>query len=174
MDYYDAQKTTNTEEIIMGRIILILALIIIFAPALLSQPVATDGVMTIYPAAEVKWQEGPPALNKGARMAILEGDPTKEGLFTIRLRLPDGFSIQPHFHSQVEHVTVLSGAFNLGMGEKFDKSAAREMPTGTFGFWPAGMKHFAWAKGDTVLQVHGTGPWTITYINAADDPRKKP
>ncbi len=161
----------------MRRILLIFALTIIFAPALLGQGITTEGAMGIYPAAEVKWREGLPSLQKGAKFAVLEGDPTKEGLFTMRLWLPDGFSISPHFHSAVEHVTVLSGTFNLGMGESFNKSATREMPAGTFGFWPAGMKHFAWARGDTVLQLHGTGPWTITYVNPADDPRnaaKKP
>jgi hypothetical protein len=91
----------------------------------------------------------------------------------MRLSLPDGFVIQPHFHSNVEHVTVISGTFNIGMGEKFDKTAAREMTLGTFGFWPAGMRHFAWAKGETILQLHGIGPWTITYVNPSDDPRRK-
>ena len=62
------------------------------------------------------------------------------------------------------------------MGDKFDQTATRAMPAGTFGFWPAEMKHFAWANGETVLQLHGTGPWMITYLNPADDPRraKKP
>jgi hypothetical protein len=131
----------------------------------------TAGEMGISPPAEIKWIDGPPSLPAGARFAVLEGDPAKEGLFTMRLRLPDGFKIAPHWHSKVEHVTVLSGTFNIGMGEKFDQKATREMPAGTFGYWPAGMRHFAWAKGDTILQLHGTGPWTITYVNPSDDPR---
>jgi quercetin dioxygenase-like cupin family protein len=89
----------------------------------------------------------------------------------MRLWLPDGFKVAPHWHPKVEHVTVISGTFNLGVGEKFDQAGAREMPAGTFGFWPAGMRHFAWAKGDTVIQLHGNGPWTITYVNPSDDPR---
>ena len=127
--------------------------------------------MGFYSPAEVKWIDGPAALPAGAKFAVLEGDPAKEGPFVIRLRLPDGFRVQPHWHPKVERVTVISGIFNLGMGEKFDQSAMRRMPAGTFGFWPAGMRHFAWAKGDTVLQLHGIGPWTITYVNPADDPR---
>lgn len=128
--------------------------------------------MKIYPSADIQWKAGPASLPSGAKFAVLEGDPSKEGLFTMRLMLPDGFRIPPHFHSQVEHVSVVSGTFNIGMGEKFDQTTTREMTAGTFGFWPPGMKHFAWTKGETVLQLHGTGPWTITYVNPADDPRK--
>ncbi len=168
----------------MNRILLTVVFIIIFVPAAFGQVAPktdhmdmTAPAMSVYSAAEVKWLEGLPSIPKGAKFAILEGDPTKEGLFTMRLWLPDGYSVKPHFHSQVEHVTVVSGTFNIGTGEKFDKAATREMTAGAFGHWPAGMKHFAWAKGETVLQLHGIGPWTITYVNPADDPRnagKKP
>ena len=129
------------------------------------------GEMGIFPADKVKWTDGPASLPPGAKLAVLEGDPGKEGFFTMRLWLPDGFKVAPHWHPKVEHVTVISGTFNLGMGEKFDQTGAREMLAGTFGFWAAGMKHFAWAKGDTVIQLHGIGPWTITYVNPSDDPR---
>jgi len=104
---------------------------------------------------------------------VLEGDPTKEGPFVMRISVPDGFMIPPHFHPKVERVTVISGIFNLGMGEKFDKTTTQKMTAGTFGFWPAGMKHFAWADGATVVQLHGIGPWSITYVNPSDDPRNK-
>lgn len=133
---------------------------------------SAKGEIALYPTAEIKWKDGPPSLPAGAKFAVLEGDPTKEGLFTMRLSFPDGFKIPPHWHSKVEHITVISGTFNIGMGEKFDQSATRPMPAGTFGFWPPEMRHFAWAQGETVLQLHGTGPWTITYVNPADDPRK--
>jgi uncharacterized protein DUF4437 len=127
--------------------------------------------MGIFPPAKVQWKDGPASLAAGAKVAVLEGDPAKEGFFTMRLWLPDGFKIAPHWHPKVEHVTVISGTFNLGMGERFDQSATREMPAETFGFWAAGMRHFAWAKGETVIQLHGTGPWMITYVNPLDDPR---
>jgi quercetin dioxygenase-like cupin family protein len=128
---------------------------------------------SIYESAQIKWQQGPAALPAGAKLAVLEGDPAKNGPFTMRLMMPDGYKIQPHTHPKVEHVTVIAGTFNLGMGEKFDESGGHEMPAGTFGFWPAGMKHFAWAKGETIIQLHGVGPWTINYLNPADDPRNK-
>ncbi len=129
-----------------------------------------DGIH-LYPAADIQWKDGPASLPAGAKFAVLEGDPSKEGFFTMRLWFPDGYKIQPHWHPKVEHVTVISGTFYLGMGEKFDQTGAREMPAGTFGFWPAEMRHFAWAKGNTVVQLHGIGPWSITYVNPADDPR---
>lgn len=163
----------------MKRIIWMVALVISLAPLTRGQQTAmtghderkTTGDMRISPPAEVSWKDGPASLPAGAKMAVLEGDPSKEGFFTMRLWLPDGFKISPHFHPKVEHVTVLKGTFNFGMGAKFDQTATREMPEGTFGFWPAGMQHFAWAKGETILQLHGIGPWMITYVNPSDDPR---
>ena len=125
----------------------------------------------IHVPAEIEWVSGPPSLPPGAQLAVLEGDPAKEGFFTMRIRLPDGYAIPPHTHPKVEHVTVISGTFHFGMGTKLDRSATREMPAGTFGFWPAGMQHFAWAKGETVVQLHGIGPWSIQYLDPADDPR---
>jgi hypothetical protein len=125
----------------------------------------------IYSPDKIKWQDGPASLPAGARFAVFEGDPTKEGLITMRVWMPDGYKVPPHMHPQIEHLTVISGTFNLGMGERFDKALTQPMPAGTFGFWPAGMKHFAWAKGETVVQLHGVGPWKIEYVNPADDPR---
>ncbi len=89
--------------------------------------------MSLYPAAEIQWSDGPASLPARAKVAVLEGDPTKEGFFTMRLWLPDGFKIPPHWHPKVEHVTVISGTFNIGMGEKLDQTATKEMPAGTFG-----------------------------------------
>ena len=129
---------------------------------------------TLVPATDVQWKDGPVSLGTGAMMAVLQGDPTRPGAFTMRLRFPDGFRVNPHWHTQVEQVTVLAGALNLGMGDRFDRAATRRLSAGSFGYWPAGMRHFAWAEGETVLQLHGQGPWTITYVNPADDPRNSP
>ncbi len=129
--------------------------------------------ISLYPIAEIQWKDGPASLQAGARIAVLEGDPTKEGFFTMRLWFPDGVKVQPHWHPRIEHVTVISGTLNIGMGDKFDQAATRPMPTGTFGFWPPEMRHFAWAKGNTVIQLHGIGPWVINYLNPSDDPRNK-
>ena len=121
----------------------------------------------------MKWQEGPKSIPVGAKLVILEGDPGKEGPFVMRLRLPNGYEIPAHTHPKVERLTVISGTFNLVMGEKLDKKDVRKMPAGSFGYWPAGMKHRVWAEGETEVQLHGIGPWTINYVNPDDDPRNK-
>jgi quercetin dioxygenase-like cupin family protein len=131
------------------------------------------GEMVIFPAAEIKWREGPPSLPKGALVAVLEGDPGKEGPFVLRVKMPDGYRVPPHTHPKTERITVLSGTFHIGMGAKFDEKAGRVMAAGSFGHWPAGMKHFAWVEGETVIQLHGTGPWSIQYVNPDDDPRNQ-
>jgi quercetin dioxygenase-like cupin family protein len=122
---------------------------------------------------DLKWVDGPATLEKGAKMVILEGNPSKEGPFVMRVKLPDGFRIMPHTHPKDERVTVLQGTLYLGMGATFDEKAAKAMPPGSYGRTEAGMKHFGWVKGETILQLHGTGPWTIDYVNPKDDPRKK-
>jgi len=106
-------------------------------------------------------------------VAVPEGDPAKDGPFVMRVKLPDGTRIMPHTHPEDERVTVLSGTLYLGMGEKFNGKAAKEMPAGSYGRTRAGVTHFGWVKGETVLQLHGTGPWAVHYANPADDPRKK-
>jgi quercetin dioxygenase-like cupin family protein len=124
-------------------------------------------------ADEVKWMPAPPSLPPGAQLAVIEGDPSKAGgTYTIRAKMPDGYRVPPHWHPVTENVTVLEGAFFIGMGDKFDQSAGKELKAGAFASMPVGVRHFAWAKGATVIQVHGVGPFEINYVNAADDPRK--
>jgi quercetin dioxygenase-like cupin family protein len=132
-----------------------------------------DEEFAIFRSNDLEWRDGPNSLPPGAKLALLEGDPTKDGSFVMRLRLPDGYRIPPHTHTKTERLTVISGTFNIGMGDTFDTDAGREMAAGSFGHWAAGMKHFVWAKGETVVQLHGIGPWSIQYVNPADDPRNK-
>jgi quercetin dioxygenase-like cupin family protein len=121
----------------------------------------------------LKWVE-PPTF-PGARLAVVQGDPSKEGLFVYRVKLPANYKIAPHTHKASENVTVLSGVFFIGMGEKFDQGSGKELPVGGFVSVPPQHPHFAWAgKEETVVQVHGVGPTDITFVNPADDPRKKP
>ncbi len=122
----------------------------------------------------LKWVDAPPSLPAGAKMVVLQGDPTKEGMFTLLFKVPDGFKIPPHTHPADEHVTVLSGMFFMGTGSKFDTSKGKELPAGSFVLMPKGMQHFAWVKGETIIQLHGIGPWGINYVNPDDDPRNKP
>src|SRR5207249_2110974 len=110
--------------------------------------------LEIFPPALIKWQAGPASLPAGALLAVLEGDPTKEGPFVFRLKLPDGYRVAPHTQPKTERVTVISGTFHIGMGATFDQAKGRIMPAGTFGYWRTGMKHFVWTKGETILQFH--------------------
>ena len=150
-------------------------LLLVFSSVLLSRSVRGDehemDGFRLYPVKEIEWKDGPPSLPKGAKIAVLEGDPSKEGPFVFRVKAPDGYRIPPHTHPKTERVTVISGTFNIGMGDRFDEKAAKPMPAGTYGYWETGMKHFVWADGETVVQLHGIGPWTINYVNPDDDPR---
>ena len=166
-------RTLRAMAILVGMRILIVAtaLWIVTGQAVLADAETAKDQPGIHLASSLQWKDGPPSLPPGAKIALLEGDPTTDGFFTMRLLLPDGYKIPPHTHPKVEHVTVISGTFNLGMGDNFDARSGHEMPAGTFGFWPAGMKHFAWTKGETTIQLHGIGPWTINYVKPEDDPR---
>lgn len=128
---------------------------------------------TILGPNEVKWSPGPPSIPPGAQAAVLYGDPGKEGLFALRLKLPKGYRLAPHTHPKPEIVTVISGTFRLGMGETADQSKAQPLGAGSFFAMPPGMAHFAFTDEDTVIQLNATGPWSLTYVNPNDDPRKK-
>jgi hypothetical protein len=120
---------------------------------------------------DLNWQPAP-AVGPGAQMAVIEGD-LKTGPFAFRLKIPANLRIGVHTHPTTEHVTVLSGTFHLGIGDKFDASGAKAYPAGGWAVMPPGMAMFAFTKEETLLQVHGTGPWGVTYLDPADDPRKK-
>jgi quercetin dioxygenase-like cupin family protein len=104
-------------------------------------------------------------------MAVLAGDPTKKGPFTVRMQAPAGYKIPPHTHPTAENLTVISGTFNIGTGDRVDEAAGKALEAGGFVVLPAGMKHYAWSTTETVLQIHGKGPFEIKYVNPADDPR---
>lgn len=127
----------------------------------------------IVKADEVTWSAGPPSLPAGAQAAVLYGDPTKEGLFAMRLKLPAGYRIAPHRHPKPEIVTVISGAFHIGMGANADPATTQRLQPGSFFAFDPGLVHYAHVQEDTVVQLNSTGPWAITYDNPADDPRNK-
>jgi quercetin dioxygenase-like cupin family protein len=114
---------------------------------------------------DVKWGEGPPSLQKGAQIAVISGNPGMAGPFVIRLKFPAGFKIAPHWHPTDEHVTVVSGTMAFGMGEKFDEAAMKTLAGGSYALMPAEMRHFAMAKTAAIVQVHGTGPFVLNYVN---------
>jgi quercetin dioxygenase-like cupin family protein len=123
--------------------------------------------------AEIKWGPAPPALPPGAQAAVLAGDPGKEGPFVLRAKLPAGYKVPPHWHPVDEYVTVLSGTLQVGMGDKVDAASMRSLTAGSFITAEKEMRHYVQAKGPTVIQVSAMGPFAITYVNAADDPRNK-
>jgi quercetin dioxygenase-like cupin family protein len=122
---------------------------------------------------EIKWAPGPASLPPGAEATVLYGDPGKEGLFALRLRLPKGYRIAPHSHPKPEIVTVISGTFRLGTGTSADPDKARPLPAGSFFAMSPGMVHYAGADELTVIQLNSTGPWSLNYVNPKDDPRQK-
>jgi len=123
------------------------------------------------PPAALKWGAAPAAFPAGAKMAVVSGDPSAAGMFTIELSMPDGYRIPPHFHPTDEAVEVKEGTFLVGMGDTFDSAKLQAMAVGQKGSVPANAHHFALAKGSTVVAVTAMGPFAMTYINASDDPR---
>jgi len=121
---------------------------------------------------DIQWGEMPPNMPAGAKMAVLAGDPGKAGPYVLRIKAPDGYKVAAHWHPMAENITIVSGEFHLGVGDKFDESQAKTMAAGSFGNMPAKMHHYAWTKGETEVQVHGNGPFKLIYVNPADDPSK--
>lgn len=121
---------------------------------------------------DLKWADVP-SLPPGAKIAVLEGAMNEAKPFTIRLKFPADYDIPPHSHPAIERVTVLSGTFNMGTGDKMDKQQGMALPVGGLAIMQPGTNHFAWTNEDTIVQLNGTGPWGIKYVNATDDPRKQ-
>lgn len=157
------------KAILNSTSVVLLAMVFSWGQSFAEETQSAD--MHLYPPASMEWKAGPAVIPAGAKMAVLEGDPTKEGWFVVRFQFPEGYHIPAHTHPKTERVTVISGALYLATGESLDRTTAKKLPAGSFGYWPAGMKHAAWSEGETVIQLHGVGPWQITYVNPADDPR---
>ena len=119
---------------------------------------------------DLKWGPAPAIFPAGAKMAVLSGDPSKAGQFVVRLKLPAGYRLPAHQHPTDEYVTVISGDFSLGMGDKLDPAKSAHLTAGGFAEAPAKMNHFAWTKKGAVVQVSAEGPFAMTYVNPADDP----
>ena len=154
---------------IIGLVVM-LAAVGVVAPAQDSDAPSAHIMVT---PATAKWGDPPPVFEKGASFMVVSGDPGKPGPFVARLKLPAGYKIAAHWHPTDEHVTVISGTFALGMGDKFDKAALKTLPPGGYALLPAEMRHYAMAKTAAIVQVHAQGPFVLTYVDPADDPSKK-
>jgi quercetin dioxygenase-like cupin family protein len=163
-------------KIVVAPFALLLGSSLLSAQGPANPTAAAPGSHTMLTGEEIdlKWGAGPPSLPSGARYVVVEGDPSAPGvLFAYRLKMPDNYRIPAHFHPVDEHLTVISGTFNMGLGDNFEATATKAMGAGSYVIMPAGTRHFVWAKGETIIQVHAIGPWGITYVNPADDPRRR-
>jgi anti-sigma factor ChrR (cupin superfamily) len=145
-----------------------LACLLAFSSAAIAQQMAPP-----INAADMKWGAPPKALPPGAQLAVISGDPSKDGLYVVRLKMPAGYKIPAHNHPTTEYVTVISGEVHLGMGDKLDPQKGVALTPGSFAEATAKMNHYAWATQESVIQVHGQGPFAMTYVNPADDPSKQ-
>jgi quercetin dioxygenase-like cupin family protein len=152
---------------------LALAAIILGAAAGSALAAGTSDKEVFINSKDIKWGDAPPSMPKGAKIAVLQGDPGKPGPFVIRLMLPAGYKIPPHSHSQNESLTVISGTFYFGTGDKIEMGKGHALNAGGFHALSGGDHHYAVAKTQTVVQVSGTGPFDITYVNADDNPQTK-
>jgi len=152
----------------MRTLLTSIALVLLAATLPLAAGAAKPEAVTVN-AADLKWGDAPPDLPKGAQVAALSGDPTKKGPFTLRLKMPAGYKIPPHWHTQDENLTILEGTLVMHMGDTMD-APAHELAVGAFHFLPGKAHHAAEAKGETVVQLHGMGPFDIHYLNPADNP----
>ena len=132
---------------------------------------AADTHFMVMPA-DLKWVDLP-SLPTGAKIAVIEGPMNEAVPFTVRLKLPADYKVPAHWHPAIEHVTVISGTFNMGTGDKLDQSKTTPLLAGSVAIMQPKTNHFAWTKEETIIQAHGVGPWAVNYVNPADDPRAK-
>jgi quercetin dioxygenase-like cupin family protein len=160
-----------------SRVIYIAALVAIAACSKASGSESAPDTTPTAPSAskadqqDIQWGPAPAVLPPGAQIAVLEGDPGGAGTFTLRLKFPNGYKIAPHTHPTVENLTILAGNFATGMGSQFDESKLVAHGRDAFVSVPAEHAHFAMARGETVVQVHGLGPFVINYVNQANTTR---
>jgi quercetin dioxygenase-like cupin family protein len=155
------------------RILVVAAVLVVAIASVTFAQDANPPASVVSAPGDLKWGDPPPVFEKGASFTVVSGDPTKEGLYVVRLKMPAGYRINPHWHPTDEHVTVISGTFAVGMGDKFDKGSMKELPVAGYALLPAQMHHYAMAKTAATVQVHGMGPFALTYVNPDDDPSKR-
>jgi hypothetical protein len=158
----------------MRRFLVILTLLSTFALAQTAtkktSAKAAAPAATVVTPDKLQWGPAPPVFPSGAQFAVVTGNPMAAGPFIVRLKLPDGYRIMPHWHPTAENVTVLSGEFRVAMGNKFDETALQSLPAHSVASMPAHHNHYGMAKGETELQINSTGPFKLVYVNPADDP----
>ena len=147
----------------------------IAAPVALAQSSGHAGMASDHMMAtpdELKWVDIP-SLPPGAKLAVIQGPLNQAVPVTFRVKFPANYQLPAHWHPAIEHVTVISGTFNMGMGDQLDRAKTKALTAGGVAIMQPKTSHFAWTKDETIVQVHGMGPWGVTYVNPADDPRKQ-
>ena len=160
----------NKIVVLFSGIIVAAGFVIAAEPTTSSSPAPTEH--HVLKPGDLKWNDAPPGLPPGGKMAVLNGDPSQPGPLTVRLKAPAGYKVMPHTHPTAERLTVITGTFKIGMGEKFDEKSMQQMTAGSYIVLPPNMAHYAkGAGGDSVVQIDSEGPFQINYVNPADDPR---
>lgn len=152
----------------MKRLLLAVVLTAFVSAPSLAQEMAEPTVLGNSDA--IEWMDGPPFLNPGAQMAVVQGDPSADGVYTVRLRFPAGYEVRPHTHPTIENVTIVSGSLHVNMGSTWDTSGGLTLETGGFASIPAEAPHFAWTTEPVEIQIHGMGPFEFNYVNPEDAP----
>lgn len=116
---------------------------------------------------DIKWMDTEAPLPKGAKQAVLHGDPSKPGAFTVRMMAPANYKVPAHWHSKDESLTVLSGTLYFGEGDKIDAKAAHALKAGGFHHVPARTHHFVFTRAPVLLQVTGEGPFDMNYVEGS-------
>jgi hypothetical protein len=144
------------------------------SPHAAAKPAAKAAAKNAFTPDQIQFGPAPPFLQPGAMLAVLEGNPMgTTGDYTVRLKMPDGYKVAPHWHPKRENVTVISGTLKFGMGDKFDESKMMSFPATSFAYLDPSMHHYAMSSGETVVQIHGVAPLKFNYIDPNDDPSKK-
>ena len=168
---HENTKSRMSRATALLTITLAAGLVTLPAPSIAAEPAKDCNPIMMQPS-EMKWTDSP-ALAKGLKVCMLYGDMKKAEPIGFRIKIPAGGMLAPHTHPVIERVTVISGAFAMAHGEKFDKALLKDLPVGSISIFPTGCPMFGFAKEETVIQVNAEGPWGIDYINPADDPRKQ-
>ena len=159
----------NPDNLVPGCVSLGLALVV--GIGALAQPRQPEA-LAVTPS-ELSWMSQGPLAAPGMEQVNLVGNPLSPGPYTLRLKFPPNYRVPPHWHAVLEHVTVLSGTLNVGMGEQPTYSGGTALSAGSYAVMPQKMVHYAWTGSDgVVFQLHSVGPWSITYVNPKDDPRQ--
>ena len=156
---------THMNKTLLKSLCLAATAIVFVAASYSQEKKAADSAHKIVRSGDLKWAP----IMKGCELAPVSGDPSADGAaFVLRIKCVDGAKVPAHWHPTDENVTVLKGVFLVGLGEKFDESKLQTMNIGNFVSMPKEMRHFAMCKGETIVQVHGVGPFKVNWVNPAE------